>query len=244
MRTRVRTSILTLAALATIMSAGVAQAQVAPAAKRVLDRARVASGGAAWSRIAGVHEVGTEGGARYERWADPLRFGVRTETDTPAGRVVRGYNGAGAWSQHPAGVNAAGEARPDLGEARSDAFFAAYGYLFPSRFDVRASYVGARRSEGRAFEVIKVQPNGGAPRDLWFDRKTGLLWRMVERTGPQPATVEMSDYRRVGAVMVPFRFTTFGGGAPRPLERKIETVEFKSADRALFSLPRDRAPGG
>lgn len=243
MRSRVRTLVSSLVALAALACAGAAEAQVAPAARRVLDRARVASGGAAWSRIAGVHEMGSESGARYERWADPLRFGVRTEIQTPAGRVVRAYNGAGAWSQHPPGVNTAAEPRPDLGEARSDAFFAAYGYLFPSRFDVRASYVGARRSGGRAFEVIKVQPNGGAARELWFDRRTGLLGRMIQRAGGQPVTVEMTDYRRVGPVTVPFRFTTFGGGAPRPQERVLDVVEFKAADRSLFSLPRPRAPG-
>lgn len=227
-----------LAALAAMLCASVAEAQVAPAARRVLDRARAASGGAGWSRIGGVHEVGSEGGVRYERWADPLRFGVRTEVQTPAGKVVRAYNGAGAWSQHPAGANTANEPKPDLGEARSDAFFAAYGYLFPSRFDMRASYIGVRRSGGRSFEAIKVQPNGGAARELWFDRRTGLLGRMAGRSGTQPLTVEMDDYRRAGAVTVPFRFTTSGGGLPRPVERVIESVEFRPADRALFSLPR------
>ena len=237
MRTQVR-MVLSVVALAAMAFSNLAAAQVAPEAKRVLDRARAASGGVAWSKISGVHEVGAENGGRYERWADPLRFGLRTETHTPAGRVVRGYNGAGAWSQHPAGVNAAAEPQPDLGEARSDAFFAAYGYLFLSRFDVRASYVGARQADGRSFEVIKVQPNGGAARDLWFDRKTGLLGRIVGRGGAQPVTVEMTDYRRVGQMMVPFRFKTFGGGAPKPQERVIEMVEFKTPDRALFSLPR------
>ncbi|HEX7884645.1 MAG TPA: hypothetical protein VF474_01595, partial [Phenylobacterium sp.] len=102
--------------------------------------------------------------------------------------------------------------------------------------------VGVRRSEGRRFDVVKVQPNGGAPRELWFDRRTGLLGRMADRSGPQPTTVELGDYRRVGPMMVPFRITTVGGGLARPAERVLQAVEFKPADRAIFSLPRPKGP--
>ena len=65
-------------------------------------------------RCAGSRARGVEGGFRYERWADPLRFGIRTDVGTPAGRVVRGYNGAGAWSLHPTNELAAAEPPPKL----------------------------------------------------------------------------------------------------------------------------------
>ncbi|OHB29177.1 MAG: hypothetical protein A2790_17155 [Phenylobacterium sp. RIFCSPHIGHO2_01_FULL_69_31] len=237
MRMQVRTILVALAALWAAMAGGVAQAQYAPEAVRVMERARAATGGAAWARVAGVHEVGTEEGFRHERWADPLRFGLRTDVAGPAGRVVRGYNGAGAWSLHPAGANVSGEPAPDLRAARTDAYVAGYGYYFRSRFDARASYVGQRRADGRAFEVVKVHPNGGAARELWFDRKTGLLGRIVEAEGAKPLTVEVSDYRKVGALSVPFRFVTMGGGLAKPRTRVLETVQFAPVDRALFSLP-------
>lgn len=233
---RIKTILLALVAVLSV--AGAARAQYAPEAVRVMERARAASGGAAWNRVAGVHETGVEDGRRYERWADPLRFGVRTDIETPAGRVVRGYNGAGAWSLHPAGANLAGEAAPDLGAARTDAYVAGYGYYFRSRFDARAAYVGGRQAEGRSFEVVRVHPNEGKARELWFDRKTGLLGRIVDPGGKAPLTVEVGDYRRVGGVMVPFRFVTFGGGLAKPVERVLSAVELKPTPREIYSLPR------
>jgi hypothetical protein len=192
--------------------------------------------------VAGLHEVGTEGGFRYERWADPLRLGLRTDTGAQAGRTVRGYNGAGAWSLHPTPEIAAAEPQPDLATARADAYVAGYGYYFRSRFDARAAYVGVRQADGRSFEVVRVHPNGGEPRELWFDRKTGLLGRIVDPDGKAPLTVEVSDYRRVGGVQVPFRFVTFGGGLPKPVERVLDAVDFKAVPREVYSLPRPKGP--
>lgn len=227
---------------AVLVSGGSAQAQHAPDVKRVLDRARAASGGAAWSKVAGLHEVGSETGLRYERWVDPLRYGVRTEVQTPAGKVVRGYNGYGAWSLLPVAADRSAEAAPVLADALSNAFFAAYGYFFPSRFDVRSAYVGVRNSDGRAFDVLRLHPNGGRAREVWFDRRTGLAGRMVETSGEKPLTVEMSDYRRVGALMVPFRYTTYGGDLPRPQVRQAEAIDVRRLDREMFSLPRPKGP--
>ena len=62
-------------------------------------------------------------------------------------------------------------------------FFAISAFFYPGRFDARGDYLGPRQSHGRAFEVITVTPWGGHPRDLWFDRRTHLLGRIVDRTG-------------------------------------------------------------
>jgi hypothetical protein len=237
---RIRTILLAMVAL--LATADVARAQYAPDAVRVMERARAASGGKAWARVAGLHEVGVEGGFRYERWADPLRLGVRTDTGTAAGRVVRGYNGAGAWSLHPTPETAAAEPPADMAQARADAYVAGYGYYFRSRFDARASYVGVRQADGRSFEVVRAHPNGGEARELWFDRKTGLLGRIVDPEGKTPLTVDVGDYRRVGGVMLPFKFTTFGGGLAKPVERTLEAVDLKATPREIFSLPRPKGP--
>jgi hypothetical protein len=79
---------------------------------------------------------------------------------------------------------------------------------------------------------------GGKAWQLWFDRKTGLLGLMVEDGGARPQTIEVSDYRRVGPVLAPFRFTTYGGALAKSRERQVESLDFRPADRNLFSLPR------
>jgi hypothetical protein len=235
-----------MAALA-MACATAAQAQSTPAAQRVFDRARAASGGAAWNRILGWHEVGREDGAPFERWVDPVRYGLRIETHGPAGKLARGYNGAGEWRILPDGRPTGSVARDVLAEVRAEAFFGAHAYFFPSRFDLRAQLLGVRQQGAESFDVVRVQPAGGEPRELWFDRKTGLLGLMVEDDGGKRRTVEFSDYRRVGAVLVPFRQVAYGGGLARPRERVLERVDFAPADRAIFSLPRrqmaETAPG-
>ena len=214
-------------------------AQHAPAAQRVVDRARAASGGSAWTAVRGFHEIGSHNGAPYERWIDALRYGDRMDT-TPAAstRATRGYNGYGAWWLPVRPSDEAGPDRQVLARARTEAFFAGYGYYFTGRFDLRSGYVGVREGGGRRFTVIWVQPAGDDPRDLWFDQRTGLLARMIERQGPRSRTVELSDYRRVGKLLLPFRLVTYGGGLARPDERILTRVETLSPDRALFSLPR------
>lgn len=230
--------ILLVFAVAALCAPPQAQAQNSAAAQRVFDRARAATGGAAWNSLRGLHETGVDGDVRYERWVDPLRYGLRVETHPPQGKLIQGFNGAGEWRVLASGAQTGSIARQVLAEVRSDAFFAAYGYYFPSRFDMRSSHLGVRQAQGRSFDVVRVQPAGGEPRELWFDRATGLLGRIVDHAGPRSVTTELSDYRRVGAVRMPFAYTTYGGDPTRPQVRKIDALDFKAADRALFSLPR------
>lgn len=233
-----RKLIAAVVALALDAFAGAAEAQNSPAAQRVIDRAREASGGTrAWNNLRGLHEVGEEGGAKIERWFDPVRYGYRVETQGAAGKLVQGFNGAAEWRILPSGIRTGSVAPDVLAKIRSEAFFGAYSYYFPSRFEPRSTHLGTREKAGRSFDVLSVKPFAGAPRELWFDRKTGLLAQMVEVGVQKPLTIEVSDYRRVGAVQVPFRFVTYGGSLAKPVERKLQSVDFKTADRNLFSLP-------
>jgi len=224
--------------LALVCVAGAAAAQgYTAAARRVLDQARAASGGAGWNQLRGWHEVTTQGEARYETWIDPIRYGLRIETREPTSRRIQGFNGAGEWRILPSGAATGAADAATLAEMRTAAFFAGSFYFFPGRYDARGSHVGVRKDGERAFDVLSIQPWGGKPRELWFDRRTRLLARIVDRTGPRPVTVELSDYRRVGPVLVAFRRTVEGGAQ----ERRLESLAFTPADRSIFSLPRPTA---
>jgi len=219
---------------------GAADAQNSPAAQRVIDRARAVTGGpAGWNGLRGLHEVGEEGGVKIERWLDPLRYGLRQETSAAdGGKLVQAYNGAAEWRVLAGGVLTGSDTGLLAAKVRSEAFFGAYGYFYPSRFDLRGSNLGVRKENGRSFEILQVQPAGGVPRELWFDMRTGLLAKMVEAAGEgTPLSIELSDYRQVGAVRVPFRVAMSGGDLAAPRERKLTSVDFRPADRAQFSLP-------
>ncbi len=201
------------------------------AAQRVLNQARSVSGGMGWNTIRGIHESGRRDGVRDERWYDPVRYGYRVETYEPAGKRVRAFNGAAEWQILPTGQPTGADDPMTVARSRSESFFASFGYFFPSRYDIRTAYVGVRQFGGKAYEVIVVRPAGGLARELWFDRRTNLLSRIINRSGPTPTTTEVSDYRRVGPLLVPFKYVTDG------VERTVEALDFRTADRDAFSLP-------
>jgi hypothetical protein len=205
-------------------------------AEQVLTQARAASGGAAWSMLRGWHETGHLGDIAYEAWFDPLRYGMRVETREGAGKRAHGYNGQGDWQILPDGKSVDDNDPAGVAATRTDAFFGVAGYFHRARFDARGELLGVRQAEGRSFDVVLVKPWGGNARELWFDRRTHLLARMVDRSGPRPATQAFSDYRRVGPVMVAFRVVADGPGEPK--DRRLDSVVFAPVDRALFSLPR------
>ncbi|HEV2531496.1 hypothetical protein [Phenylobacterium sp.] len=215
-----------------------------PAAQKVLARARQAAGGAAWNRLRGWHESGRQGGLAYEAWFDPLRYGMRVETHEPAGLDVRGFNGPGDWRITPAGEVTGIDVTRVASEARTRAFFDGHGYFYPGRFDARGDFLGVKSWQGRSFEVVNVKPWGGTARELWFDRRSHLLTRMVDRTAARPVALQLSDYRKVGEVRVAFRITPEpdGGPAAFALAREVESLDFRPADRAMFSLPRRTEP--
>lgn len=215
-----------------------AQAQYSRPAERVLARAFAATGGSGWYVLRGWHETGRKGAVAYETWIDPLRYGLRTETREAQGLRIHGFNGQAEWEVAPDGAITAVNDHATLTKARTEAFFAASCFLFRGRFDARGDYVGTRVLGGRSFEVVRVQPWGGERRELWFDQKSGLLTRIVDRTGPRTTAVRVSDYRKVGPVLIPFSLAPDGKGASDPLTRQRQAVVFAPANRDRFSLNR------
>ena len=235
MTSPIRCVLLALLALDCGATAALADGYSRPA-QRVIARARAASGGSGWDLLRGWHETGRDGANRYESWSDPLRYGLRIESQDSGGKRVTGFNGGGAWRILPTGTAPDLAGLPSVNQARTAAFFRVNGYLYPGRIDARGDYVGVRQSGGRSFEVVNVRPWGGTPRELWFDRRTHLLARTVDRSAGRPVTTEISDYRKVGPVLVAFRYAVEGAGPGG--ERQLESLDFLPADRAIFSLPR------
>jgi hypothetical protein len=240
MSARHLTSLLALVLSLAVAGLGTsARAQYSRPADRVLSRAFAATGGQGWYLLRGWRETGRRDGVAYETWIDPLRYGLRTETRDAGGLRIQGFNGQAEWQVAPDGTITAVNDHLTLSRARTEAFFAANGYFFRGRFDARGDYVGARSFGGRSFEVVRVQPWGGEPRELWFDRRNGLLARIVDRTGRRAEAIRVSDYRKVGPVLVPFRLTPESAAHGQDLlARERQTVVFAPVPRDRFSLDR------
>ncbi|CAN7610750.1 hypothetical protein LJR225_004641 [Phenylobacterium sp. LjRoot225] len=236
---RTRRSILHLLVLLLVGLASTAEAQgYSRAAERVLSRAFTATGGSGWYLLRGWRETGRRGDLAYESWIDPLRYGLRTETREAEGLAVHGFNGLADWRVGSNGAMTAVNDHPTVAKARTEAFFAVNGYFFRGRFDARGDYVGVRRLGRRAYEVVRIQPWGGEPRELWFDQRSRLLARIVNRTGRRAAALQVTDYRKVGPVLIPFRFAPEPGGPADPLARQRESLVFTPVTRDGFSLNR------
>lgn len=219
-------------------------------AQRVLSAARNATGGEkAWNALRGWQETGTWSSAgveaRYQMQADPVRYGFRAEVRDRAGTHVSGYNGLGEWEVSPTRATTGMTDKLGLGQARSVAFFNAWGFYFPSRFAAKGVHIGVKQAAGKSYDVLRIEPmGGGAIRELWFDRSTHLLGRMVDRNGPAVITLEYSDWRKVGAVRAPFRVVIDDGDPVRRQVRQVEAVTFPLIDRSAFSIARTAAPAG
>ncbi len=219
-------------------SAPDAWAQYARDAQRVIARGRAASGGVGWDYLRGWHEVGVDGGQAYERWLDPLRYGMRVEVHEAGGVAVHGFNGLGDWRITPAGAVTGTADAGSVAIGRTEAFYAIYGFFYAGRFDAHGRLLKPRKIAGKVFDVVQVEPWGAAARELWFDRKIGLLARMVERTGGKTLATDFADFRKVGPLKVAFRQTTDDGSGAAPRVRQLESLIFTPADRTMFSLPR------
>jgi hypothetical protein len=228
-------------ACATLASPALAQG-FSPAAQRVLAQARAASGGAGWNMLRGWRLSGRRDGVPYEAWFDPLRYGARIETHGPTGLHVHGFNGQADWQILPSGALTGADDHATLAQARTAAFLRVHGFFYPGRYMARGDYLGVRASQGRSFDVLDLRPAGGKPLELWFDRTTHLLGRVIDRSGARPVTTELSDYRKVGPVKVAFHATVDAGDGTHPVEDQAESVVFTPADRNLFSLPPPPRP--
>jgi hypothetical protein len=209
-----------------------------PAALAVLERGRTAAGGAGWNALRGWTETGAVNGVRSSQTLDPVRYGYRIDL---GGRTF-GYNGAGDWETSASGYATGYVDKATLGRARTLAFFNAYGFFFPHRFAAKGTVTGTRQLAGRSYDVLSVRPAEGLLRELWFDRTTRLLTRVVDRNGPSVVTLELSDYRAVAGVKMPFRVVLDDGDPKHRQVRVVEAIQPLTPDRAIFSLPRNPPP--
>lgn len=210
----------------------------APDPHAILAAAKEASGGRAWDSLPGSREVGSRGATRYETWLDFRRLGMKLESSLEGVVTAQGFNGDVQWRRGPDGKVATSRDPAELREAVLTAYVSTSGYYFPDRFAATARYVRHAAEGGRAFDVVEVTPEGGRGAELWFDRKTHLLGRVVDRQGPQPVTVEISDYRKVGDVLVAFRGVVRGPDGRVLDEGRVETVEFaQPPPAAAFDPP-------
>lgn len=214
-------------------------ADVARGAKILAD-ARAACGGPAWDRIAGWHERGRitipghpEGS--YEEWSaiTTLAMAMRTE---PGGSPVSyvGTDGTLSWRAQPDGIVDIG---PPSGPARlhpRDAYLSNFAYFLPARFPATAVAGDARTIGQVVYDVVFVRPVGVEPFELWIDRASHRVARIV--VGNQVA--ELRNYRTVSGVCAPTVAIQTDGNPAHTTTIDIDSVDTAPLPKSAFAPPR------
>lgn len=153
------------------------------------------------------------------------------------------YNGSEGWMAGPRGVRKMYGG--DLDAARIDADLHLPLDLSSLFTALRTS--GTQQINGQDTYLVVGERQGLPPVELYFDKASGMLVRMVRYTdsplGLNPTQVDYSDFRPVNGVKMPFQWTTARPGGQFTI--KIESAQANvPIDDAKFEEPAPSAPAG
>lgn len=189
-----------------------------PTADQVLDRYLEALGGA--QRLASVTSFTAKG--TYKGFSDidtnPLDLFAKapnlrtTVVHTPNGDSTSVYDGRIAWNAAPATdspVPVLELTGGDLDGARLDAELAFPAQIKQTLKQWRVGYPAT--IDDKDMQVVQGTSDGRYPVNFYFDKKSGLLVRLVRYTdspiGLSPTQIDYSDYRDVSGVKMPHKWT-------------------------------------
>jgi hypothetical protein len=223
-------------------ASAVAADDAASRGKALLAQAKAASGGAAWDTLGGWSERGSAvaGGATgsYDTLVDLHAYGMANHHVLAGSARSHGFDGSTAWMVDSAGAVRIDASPQGLAAARQGAFVSAWGFFFPDRFPAQSDFIGDATADGADFDIVRVTPADGLPIELWIDRKTHLVTRMVDRSGPKTVIAVLSEFRSTHGVLAPFDVAESDGDPNHTLELRTETIEFSPPDRSRFAPPR------
>jgi hypothetical protein len=128
---------------------------------------------------------------------------------TPNGDSVTAFNGKEGWLASPGRpVRDMSVADQNAAQLDATAFFPAH---LAELFEDLKLQPQSETIDSHATSVVLATNKGQAPVRLYFDQQSGLLVRMVHYTetalGLNPTQLDFADYRTVGGVKTPFRWT-------------------------------------
>ena len=190
----------------------VAGAVHAEDASALLARYKAASGAGAWDRATTLHANGTvaTGGLSGDFAVVQDLVRGRSVSTYKLGPIegADGFDGTTAWNVGPGGEVTALDAPEAKRRALTQAWLDAHAFWYPDRMAATYGAVTEKSADGRAFRVVEATPAGGDPVGLWFDAKSGLLARTVQKEAQDTATTVFDDWRETGGVRMPYHVVT------------------------------------
>ena len=208
-------------------------------AQAVVAASKLASGGGAWDLPHGCSEQGThgDGAITYKTWFNMRRYGMRVESERGGSKRVMGFNGEVGWMIGPGGKVALRNDADSLKEAINTAYLSNNGFFFPDRFPADFDYLREATDGATTYDVLMVTPRGGRPMELWFDRATHLLGRVVDIQGKPPMTVTAGDYRRIDDMAIAFALDVSAPDGKIADRGRVISISCGPIDEKLFDPP-------
>jgi hypothetical protein len=227
-------------AVVSVAIAPVADARSTFSPEAVIKASKRATGGSAWDRVQGCYEEGTrsDGAVPYKTWLNLKRYGARLESTRDGKTRSMGFNGKQSWRW---GGSGPADVRTDpnsLSESIVTAYLSSNGFFFPDRFPATFANLGEKTVDGRAYDVIGITPRGGRLFEGWFDKRTHLLGRVVDRASNPTVTVDASDYRWVGKFRIAFTLTVIGPDGSVMDRGKVTSFSCHAIMDSLFNPPK------
>lgn len=135
----------------------------------------------------------------------------RQEVVLPGGNLVIGFDGVQAWKIDPgaaAPVAVTGD-QVDTIEQQSDFDGPLVDYKAKGS---SVEYVGAEMFAGASVHHVKVTDKKGRVQHCYLDAQTSLPVRIVSRMGPAELEQQLSDYRAVSGIKLPFKLRSLTAG--------------------------------
>lgn len=214
-------------------------------AAQILSANKAASGGAAWDGKVTVKAVYAFAGQgmtgkvvslsdlKTPRYVDEYEIGPIQAGD--------GFDGQQAWEKDPSGsvdVRAGGDSRQ---LAVNEGYRRAHLWWQPDRGGAEIKSEGEKTEGGRAYDVLNVTPRDGKPFEAWFDAKTHLLTRIVEKEGALPIITTMTGYGAHDGVMLPQKTVSVAADGKNESTLTLSGVTFPAAQPAsAYAMPKTR----
>jgi photosynthetic reaction center cytochrome c subunit len=228
----------------------VAPGEGGPSVDQILDKYIQALGGA--QRLTGIKSfiatgtsVGYEGlggGGQFlicGKAPDQRMVQIVFKDHPERGDSTRAYNGSAGWIKSPRGLLGEYElAGGELDGLRLEAQLAFPGQIKQVLTNLRAGNPDS--INGSDVDVVQGTGPRGVLATLYFDKQSGLLVRMVRYgrspVGRVPVQSDYSDYRDVGGVKFPFKYT-FSWLDGRDAFQLTEVKTNVPIDPAMFGKP-------
>jgi hypothetical protein len=213
-----------------------------PKAMDVLAKASSAMGGPAWNKVKFVRsksEIATSGlKGTAESWSDAKTGAYASRYDLGSFKGADGYDGKQVWTQDSSGQVVIVGSEDAVRGAVNNAYQNVHGYWHAEKWLAEILYSGAKTEGGRAFDVVRITPQGGRPFDFWIDAQTHIIDRMIEQTATLTNTAFMSDYRRVSGALIAYAIRQTTGEEKYDTFIQATEITFDSkAPKGVFAPP-------